>query len=77
METVVAYAIVVIFSLATTLKDLIDSMEYNNVLTTCVYCGTGCGLHLQVLNGRVVGTLPAKGHPVSEEKLFEKRRINL
>jgi len=47
-------------------------MEYRNVLTTCVYCGTGCGLYLEVLDGRVVGTLPAKGHPVSEGKLCIK-----
>lgn len=47
-------------------------MEYNNVLSTCVYCGTGCGLYLEVLDGQVVGTLPAKGHPVSEGKLCLK-----
>jgi len=47
-------------------------MEYRNVLTTCIYCGTGCGLYLEVLDGRVVGTLPAKGHPVSEGKLCIK-----
>ena len=47
-------------------------MEYRNVLTTCPYCGTGCGLYLEVLDGRVVGTLPAKGHPVSEGKLCIK-----
>ena len=47
-------------------------MEYKNVLTTCIYCGCGCGLYLQVLDGRVVGTLPAKGHPISEGKLCIK-----
>ncbi len=47
-------------------------MEYNNVLSTCVYCGTGCGLYLEVLDGQVVGTLPAKTHPVSEGKLCLK-----
>lgn len=47
-------------------------MEYRNVLTTCVYCGTGCGLYLEVLDGQVVGTLPAKTHPVSEGKLCIK-----
>jgi len=25
---------------------------------TCIYCGTGCGLYLEVLDGKVVGTLP-------------------
>lgn len=47
-------------------------MEYRNVLTICPYCGTGCGLYLEVLDGRVVGTLPAKGHPVSEGALCIK-----
>ncbi len=48
------------------------TIEYRNVLTTCVYCGTGCGLYLEVLDGRVVGTLPAKTHPVSEGTLCLK-----
>ena len=47
-------------------------MEYHNVLTTCVYCGAGCGLYLQVLDGKVVGVLPAKQHPISEGKLCIK-----
>jgi len=47
-------------------------MEYRNVLTTCIYCGVGCGLYLEILDGKVVGTLPAKGHPVSEGKLCIK-----
>ncbi len=47
-------------------------MEYKNVLTTCVYCGAGCGLYLQVLDGEVVGVLPCKTHPISEGKLCVK-----
>jgi len=47
-------------------------VEYKNVLTTCVYCGTGCGLYLEVLDGKVVGTIPAKNHPVNEGKLCIK-----
>jgi len=47
-------------------------IEYKNVLTTCPYCGTGCGLHLQVLDGQLVGTLPAKNHPISEGGLCIK-----
>ena len=47
-------------------------MEYKNVLTTCVYCGCGCGIYFQVLDGRVVGTLPVKGHAISEGKLCIK-----
>lgn len=48
------------------------TIQYRNVLTICPYCGTGCGLYLEVLDGRVVGTLPAKRHPVSEGKLCIK-----
>ena len=47
-------------------------MEYKNVQTTCIYCGCGCGLYLEVLDGKVVGTLPVKEHPISEGKLCIK-----
>ena len=47
-------------------------MEYQNVLTTCVYCGAGCGLYIQVLDGEIVGVLPAKEHPVSRGSLCIK-----
>ena len=47
-------------------------MEYHNVLTTCVYCGCGCGLYLQVLDGEIVGVLPAKEHPISQGRLCIK-----
>ena len=47
-------------------------MEYKNIMTTCVYCGAGCGLFLQVLDGEIVGVLPAKEHPISQGKLCIK-----
>ncbi len=47
-------------------------IEYKSVLTTCPYCGTGCTLHLQVLDGTLVGTLPAKEHPISQGGLCIK-----
>ena len=47
-------------------------MEYKNVLTTCIYCGCGCGIYLSVLDGKLVGTLPVKGHPISEGKMCVK-----
>ena len=47
-------------------------MEYKNVLTTCVYCGCGCGLYLQVLDGEIVGVLPDKEHPISRGSLCIK-----
>ena len=47
-------------------------IEYKNVLTTCPYCGTGCALHLQVLDGSLVGVLPAKNHVISQGGLCIK-----
>jgi predicted molibdopterin-dependent oxidoreductase YjgC len=47
-------------------------MEYKNVLTTCVYCGCGCGLYFEVLDGEIVGVLPAKEHPISRGSLCIK-----
>jgi len=47
-------------------------VEYKNVLTTCIYCGTGCGLYLEVLDGKLVGSQPVKGHPISDGKLCIK-----
>lgn len=47
-------------------------MEFKTVLTTCPYCGCGCGLVLEVLDGKVIGTLPSKTSPVNEGKLCIK-----
>ena len=47
-------------------------MEYRNVLTTCVYCGCGCTLNVQLLDGEIVGVLPAKEHPISLGRLCIK-----
>ena len=47
-------------------------MRYENVLTTCPYCGTGCNFYLQVLDGEIVGIRPCKEHPVSEGRLCIK-----
>jgi len=47
-------------------------MEYQTVRTTCTYCGTGCGVLLEVLDGEVIGTLPQKDHPINEGKLCIK-----
>lgn len=47
-------------------------MDYKNVLTTCPFCGTGCGFFLQVLDGKLVGVLPDKKHPVSQGSLCVK-----
>ncbi len=47
-------------------------MKYETVLTTCTYCGCGCGLLLEVLDGSLVGTLPVKDHPINEGGLCIK-----
>ena len=47
-------------------------MDYKTVLTTCAYCGCGCGMCLEVLDGRLIGTLPSKTHPINEGKLCVK-----
>jgi predicted molibdopterin-dependent oxidoreductase YjgC len=47
-------------------------MEYKNILTTCVYCGCGCGIYVQLLDGEIVGVLPVKEHPISRGSLCIK-----
>lgn len=47
-------------------------MEFRTVLTTCPYCGCGCGLLLEVLDGKLIGTLPSKTSPVNKGKLCVK-----
>jgi len=47
-------------------------MDYRTVLTTCGYCGCGCGLYLEVLDGELVGTLPCKTDSVSQGGLCIK-----
>jgi len=42
------------------------------VPSVCPYCGTGCGVLLEVIEGKLVGTLPLKSHPVNEGKLCIK-----
>jgi len=47
-------------------------MEYKSVLTTCGYCGCGCGLCLEVLDGQLAGTQPCKTDSVSQGSLCIK-----
>ena len=47
-------------------------MDYKSVLTTCGYCGCGCGLYLEVLDGQVTGAMPCKTDPVSKGALCVK-----
>jgi len=47
-------------------------LNYETVLTTCTYCGCGCGLLLEVMDGEVTGTLPQKDHAINEGGLCIK-----
>jgi predicted molibdopterin-dependent oxidoreductase YjgC len=47
-------------------------VEFRIVPSVCSYCGTGCGVLLQVLDGKLIGTMPMKTHPVNEGKLCIK-----
>ena len=47
-------------------------MDYKFVPSVCPYCGTGCGVLFEVIDGKLVGTLPNKTHPVNEGKLCIK-----
>ncbi len=40
--------------------------------TICPFCGTGCGLFVDIKDGKPVGVIPAKSHPVSKGALCIK-----
>lgn len=42
------------------------------VLTTCPYCGVGCGFYLDVRDGRIVGVIPSRSNSVSKGRLCVK-----
>ena len=44
----------------------------SKVLSTCGFCGCGCGVFLEVLEGRVAGVAPQKAHPSSKGTLCFK-----
>lgn len=47
-------------------------MKIDYVKTVCPYCGCGCGLVLEVVDGTIVKTRPDKDHPVSRGSLCIK-----
>ena len=47
-------------------------MITKRVLTTCPYCGVGCGFYLDVRDARIVGVIPSKSNPVSKGYLCVK-----
>jgi len=38
-------------------------------LTTCTFCGTGCGIYLETAGDRIVGAYPSMSHPANEGKI--------
>ena len=44
----------------------------SKVLTTCPFCGCGCGMLLEVENDRVLAAAPQRNHPVSRGSLCIK-----
>ncbi|NLI00069.1 MAG: molybdopterin-dependent oxidoreductase [Chthonomonadales bacterium] len=38
-------------------------------LTTCAFCGAGCGLYLETSRGRVVGAYPSVSHPTNRGRI--------
>lgn len=42
------------------------------ILTTCPYCGCGCGFYLLSDGQEVTGVIPSREHPVSHGKLCVK-----
>jgi len=47
-------------------------MDCRMVPSVCSYCGVGCGVLFQVVNGTIVRTWPMKSHPVNQGKLCIK-----
>ncbi len=47
-------------------------MDYRTVLTTCPYCGCGCGMYLPVLDGQLGQPIPDRTHPLSEGRFCIK-----
>ncbi len=47
-------------------------MSNTFVPSVCSYCGTGCGLLFEVIDGKIVRTYPLKSHPVNQGRLCIK-----
>jgi len=47
-------------------------MDYRFVKTSCPFCGCGCQMLLEVLDGKLVGTLPFRDAPMNQGKLCIK-----
>src|SRR5262245_11260415 len=38
-------------------------------LTTCTFCGVGCGLYLETSASRIVGVYPSVSHPTNQGRI--------
>jgi predicted molibdopterin-dependent oxidoreductase YjgC len=47
-------------------------MDNRLVPSVCSYCGTGCGVLYQVVDGRLAATLPNRSYPVNQGALCIK-----
>ena len=47
-------------------------MNCKFVPSICSYCGTGCGVLFEVIDGKLTSTLPFKSYPVNQGKLCIK-----
>jgi predicted molibdopterin-dependent oxidoreductase YjgC len=47
-------------------------MDLKYVRTTCPYCGCGCEMLLESLDGKLVGTIPSKTNAMNQGKLCIK-----
>lgn len=47
-------------------------MTLKHTLTTCIYCGCGCGLYLVSDDDKLIGAYPSRNHPVSRGALCVK-----
>ncbi len=44
-------------------------MNFDTVLTTCPFCGTGCNFYLQIADDQIVNVIPCQTHPISQGEL--------
>lgn len=47
-------------------------MNYDSVITSCPYCACGCGMVLEVMDGKIISTMPSKTSPANRGRLCIK-----
>jgi len=43
--------------------------SFNPTLTTCTFCGVGCGIYLEKSGGLITGAYPSMSHPANQGKI--------